>query len=190
MFAQLLGYRFGELPDGRRLIVRPVGPDDKALLQWGVEHLSPESAYRRFFSPKPRLTAAELRYFTEIDHRDHEALVAVLADDPATPVGVARFVRLADDPCAAEAAITIGDPFQGQGVGRLLLRLLADAARDRGIGRFTATMLSDNVGARRLFSSISTRVDATANGSTVELVCHLGPQRELPRGEVPDLLAA
>ena len=41
-----------------------------------------ESARLRFLAPKPRFTLAELRYLTEVDHVDHFALVAVLADAP------------------------------------------------------------------------------------------------------------
>ncbi len=153
VFAQLLGYRFAALRDGRRLLVRPIGPADKALLSWGVAHLSRESSYLRFFSSRSTLSAAELRYLTEVDHVDHHALVAVLADDPDVLVGVVRFVRQADDSAAAEVAMTIGDDYQGQGVGRHLLELAMDAARDRGIQRFVAIMLAENHGAQRLFGS-------------------------------------
>ncbi len=115
VFAQLLGYRFAALRDGRRLLVRPITPADKALLSWGVAQLSRESSYLRFFSSRSTLSAAELRYLTELDHVDHHALVAVLADDPDVLVGVVRFVRQADDSAAAEVAMTIGDDYQESG---------------------------------------------------------------------------
>jgi hypothetical protein len=70
------------LRDGTRVSVRPIRPSDAALLSAGLAHLSPESARRRFLAPKPRFTLAELRYLTEVDHVDHVALVAVLADAP------------------------------------------------------------------------------------------------------------
>jgi len=190
VFAQLLGYRFHALPDGRRVIVRPVSADDKPLLAWGVAHLSRESSYLRFFSARTKLTAAELRYLTEVDHRDHEALVAVLADQPDVLVGVARFVRQTDDPQAAEVAVTIGDAFQGLGVGRHLLSLLMDAARDRGIQRFVAIMLAENRGAHRLFRGAGKVVEVRRDGPEVRLVLDLGSVRRHPRAEVPELLAA
>lgn len=190
MFAQLLGYRFGRLSDGRRFLVRPVSPLDKDLLASGLAHLSPESVYRRFLSAKPRFTAGELRYLTEIDHVAHEALIAVLADEPSCVVGVARFVRDPHDTTCAEVAVTVGDAFQGQGVGRYLGTLIADAARDRGVQRFTATMLAENVAAHRLFAAISTRLETRHQGSVDELVVHLGHTRALPRADVPDMLAA
>ncbi|PTL58712.1 GNAT family N-acetyltransferase [Paraconexibacter algicola] len=178
------------LRDGRRVLVRPVSPDDKALIAWGVSQLSRESSYLRFFSTRNKLSAGELRYLTEVDHVDHEALVAVLADDPSTLVGVARFVRQTDDPEAAEVAMTIGDPFQGQGVGRELLELLMEAGRERGIRRFVAIMLAENTGAQRLFGNAGPVLEIRRDGGEVRLVFDLGTERTRPRAEIPELLAA
>jgi len=190
VFAQLLGYRFMSLRDGRRVLVRPIGADDKDLIAWGVAHLSRESSYLRFFSTRNKLSAGELRYLTEVDHVDHEALVAVLADDPSVLVGVARFVRQTDDHEAAEVAVTIGDEFQGQGAGRELLGLLMDAARERGIRRFVAIMLSENTGAHKLFGSAGKVLEVRRDGTEVRLVFDLGTELQHPRAEIPELLAA
>ena len=65
-------------------------------LRAGFERLSEESRYRRFLAPMQELSGSMLRYLTEVDHHDHEALVAVGAD--GTLVGVARSVRSAGDP--------------------------------------------------------------------------------------------
>src|SRR3712207_1059645 len=141
--------------DGTRILFRHIRPDDKGRLAAGLARLSPESQRKRFLMPKPRFSSSELRYLTEIDGFDHVAVVAVLADDPEAIVGVARFVRLRSEPDAAEAAIVVGDAFQGQGLGRELGRRLVEEARERDVKRFTATLLSDNVAAQRLFRAIS-----------------------------------
>jgi RimJ/RimL family protein N-acetyltransferase len=154
------------LPDGTQVAFRDIRPDDKDALSLALDRLSPESRHSRFLSPKPRFTANELRYLTEVDGTDHVAIAAVLADDPETIIGVARYVRLRDLPDTAEAAIAVGDRFQGQGLGRELGRRLADAARAGGITRFTATMLGDNVAAHRLFHSISDRLEGRVEGGT------------------------
>src|SRR5262245_28623132 len=98
------------LLDGTTVFVRPIGPEDKALLQRFVARLSPETAYRRFMSPKSSFTDAELRYLTEIDGRDHAALAAVTPD--GTLVAVARYVRSSTAPDTADMAIVVGDAWQ------------------------------------------------------------------------------
>jgi RimJ/RimL family protein N-acetyltransferase len=154
------------LTDGTEIEFRHIRPDDKGNLAAAMAGLSEESRQKRFLAPKPRLNASELRYLTEIDGFDHVAILAVLADDPDAIAGVGRFVRLSDLPDTAEAAIVVGDRFQGQGLGRELGRRMADEARERGVRRFTATLLGDNVAAHRLFHSISDRLEGRVEGGT------------------------
>lgn len=161
------------LADGTQVVLRAIRDDDKARLRTAFGRLSPESARLRFLAPKPRLTSAEVRYLTEVDGDDHVAIVAVLAHDPEFFVGVGRFVRWPDRPDAAEAAIVIGDPWQGQGLGRHIGLVLADLARAHGIRRFTASLLSDNRAAHRLFERISLRLHAEHHQGIEELVAEL-----------------
>ena len=161
------------LRNGTRVLIRPIRPDDKALLARGMASLSPQSARLRFLAPKNHLTLAELRYLTEVDHVDHYALVAVLADDPSTMAGVGRWVRDGDHPDAAEVAIVVGDCYQRQGLGTALGTALGDGARALGIARFTAMMLPENTAAQRLFAHISGRLSTRVEGGTYELVADL-----------------
>jgi acetyltransferase len=144
--------------DGTQLYVRHIKPADKDLLAKAWLELSPRSQYRRFLAPKPILTARDLRYLTEIDGHDHVALVAVRLHEPHRLVAVARYVRLKDDPEAAEVAVTVGDDMQGKRIGKQLGVLLADEARGRGIKRFTAALLADNRPALRLMSTMTDRL--------------------------------
>jgi RimJ/RimL family protein N-acetyltransferase len=152
------------LRDGTRLLVRHVRPEDKWIIAKGWSELSEASQRSRFLAPKPRLTRSELRYLTEVDGHDHVALIALRADNWNRLAGVARFVRLADDPETAEVAITVGDALQGKGVGRQLGVLIADEARKRGVKRFVASILSDNVPALRLMQRMAARLEHAENG--------------------------
>ena len=142
-----------------RVVIREIRPTDRALLAHSHDRFSDESMRRRFLSPKPRLSTTELRYLTEVDGDNHYAIVAVPLDDLNSIVGVARFVRHLDDPTAAEAAIIVADDLQGRGLGKRLAQLLGDAARDRGIRRFTASMLTDNRPALALMRTLSDRLE-------------------------------
>ena len=161
------------LTEGTEVVIRRIRPDDKERLAHALSQLSDESVRSRFLAPKPRFTGTELRYLTEIDFSDHFAFVAVLRKHPEVIVGVARWIRDARQPQEAEAAIVVADNLHGQGLGRALGLLIGDAARERGIRRFTATMLSDNEAARRLFASISARLEVHHEGATDELVAEL-----------------
>jgi RimJ/RimL family protein N-acetyltransferase len=147
------------LDDGTRVFVRPVRAGDKVALQRLIGGMSMESTRARFFTPKDHFTRAELTYLTELDGHDHVAFAAFDAGAPARLLGVSRYIRDPREPAAAEAAITITDELQGRGLGRLLGTILADAARAEGVTRFTASMLSDNVAAVRVFDSISARLE-------------------------------
>src|SRR3954447_8292598 len=155
------------------LLLRRITPEDKDALVAGLGRLSDRSVYQRFLSPKPRLSSSELAYLTEVDFVDHYALVAVLAQSPDVVVGVGRWVRSAEVPTDAEIAIVIADDLQGRGVGTELGRALADAARERGIERFTASMLPTNVAAHRLFAKIATQLQWTREHGVDEMVAPL-----------------
>jgi hypothetical protein len=93
------------LRDGSAVLIRQVQHSDAPLLADGFARLSAHSRQMRFLRRKDELSAAELRYFTDVDHHDHEALGALY---PAgRGVGIARYVRDAHDPHAAEIALTI-----------------------------------------------------------------------------------
>jgi RimJ/RimL family protein N-acetyltransferase len=143
------------LDDGARLAIRPVQPDDKPLLADAFSQLSDESRYRRFFTPLRDLDPERLAYLTELDHHDHEALLALDAPDGAC-VGVARFVRVA--PEVAEPAVVVADQWQHRGLGTALLERLAHRARAEGITRFSAIVLAQNRDAIRLLERLG---DAT-----------------------------
>src|SRR5688500_6958695 len=154
--------------------IRRIAPDDKERLARGLRQLSLESIRKRFLAAKPRFSRSELRYLTEVDGVNHIALVAVLADDPDQLVAVARCVRLPDRPATAEMAIVVGDPWQGQGLGRELAQRLADAARAAGVRRFAATMLGDNEAARRLMRTFSRRLEeGPVSGGVREVLVEL-----------------
>jgi GNAT superfamily N-acetyltransferase len=154
------------LPDGTRILIRSIDASDKLRLSVALGRLSERTIRQRFLAAKPRLSAAELRYLTEVDGRDHIALVAVLTDDPESIVAVARCVRFPDRPDTAEFAIVVGDPLQGRGLGSLLARELATTARAAGIRRFSATMAGENVAVRRLIAHFTRTLehDHTAHG--------------------------
>lgn len=134
------------LKDGTPVELRLVRPEDKSLFRDGFAQLSPETRFRRFLSEKDVLTESDLKYLTEVDGVDHVAIGAAAFDEIGRylPVGIARFVRLAERPDVAEPAVVVVDSWQGKGAGRILLERLVAAARERGIRIFRSEVLVGN----------------------------------------------
>jgi Acetyltransferase (GNAT) family len=122
-----------DLRDGSRVRIRQAHRTDRDLLARGFERLSPESRYRRFLTPMHGLDQKTLRYLTDLDHRDHEAMFAL--DESGEGVGVARYVRSAVRPDTAEVAVAVVDAWQGRGLGTLLLHAISVRARDEASAR-------------------------------------------------------
>jgi acetyltransferase len=137
-----------------------------------LAELGPDSRYRRFFSPKPRLARRELEYLLNVDGSDHVAIGAV---DPqhGTIVGVGRYVRDPYRPGVADVALEVADDLQGRGIGTALARRVVERACARGIARLTAATLRENVAARALLRRLGFRPVAT-QGPVIDFELGLG----------------
>ena len=154
------------LKDDLRVWVRPIRPEDRQQLLDGWSRLSDRSRYMRFHSAIKDLSDSQLDYLLDVDHDDHDALVAVDPDTPGEPgVGVARYIRLEDEPTIAEAAITVVDAYQRRGVGTALIGLLQRLAYDRGIRVLRNYVLAENRSMLEIFRQLDG--DVQAEGGTM-----------------------
>jgi len=172
------------LRDGSAVLIRQVRSADAPLLADGFARLGAASRQMRFLGVKKELSTADLRYFTDVDHHDHEALAAL---DRASGHGVAiaRYIRDADDPRAAEIAVTIVDDWQGRGLGTELLARLSDRARSEGIRRFTALASAGNVAVAALLSNAGARLVRRGPGTVeYEITLTNGPDCEPERSRL------
>jgi len=133
--------------DGTELLLRPVLPGDNERTMQGRVLFSNDTLYRRFMSPRVP-SPALMEYLAEVDYVDH--FVWVMTDGDGNPVADARFVRDDHDPAIAEIAFTIGDAYQGRGIGSFLIAALSVAARVDGVEKFSGRMLADNVAMRTI----------------------------------------
>jgi RimJ/RimL family protein N-acetyltransferase len=172
------------LKDGSRVLLRPGLPTDRALLAREFERLSPESRYRRFFSPLKAMTPTLLDYLTSMDYVDHFAWAALSAEPgphgEVQGIGVSRYIRL-PDPTAAEMAVTVVDDWQGKGLGRILLDALVLEALENGISRFEGDVLVEN----RPMQELLRRTGATfrhEGSGILRFSIDLPPREEALRG--------
>jgi len=164
------------LRDGTDAWIRPLERTDIGLVAESFTRMSAESRRLRFLMHKPELTTAELRYLTDVDHWDHEALVA--PDGSGRGLGIARFFREPDDERRAEVAIAVVDEAQGKGLGTRLMSLLFERAREVGIRHFTALVSDDNPAIAALLRSMSDEITIVAvsrGGDTIDYDLVLAP---------------
>ncbi|HEY2273688.1 MAG TPA: GNAT family N-acetyltransferase [Jatrophihabitantaceae bacterium] len=133
--------------DGGTVHLRPIRPDDADGIVAFHGGLSMRTRYLRYFSAYPRIPDRDLRRFTNVDHHDRVALVAILGGEI---IAVGRYEREAGTD-NAEVAFVVADAHQGRGIGSVLLEHLAAAGRESGVKRFNAVVLAENTGMVRVF---------------------------------------
>lgn len=160
------------LRDGRRFTIRALRPDDRDGLLAAVGRSSPQSLYRRFFSPKRGFTEKEIARFVNVDFVNHVALVAALEEaGRGVIIGGGRYIVV--EPGKAEVAFVVVDHYQRQGVGAALMRHLATIARDAGLKELIAEVLADNISMLKVFEQSGLRLDTTREAGLVHVALHL-----------------
>ena len=151
------------------LTVREITIDDIERLRRMFTRLSPDSVYRRFFSPIHEPSRSALLWLTSVDHAHRDAIVALDGDEI---VAVARYDERAGTN-RAEIAVTVEDAWQRLGVGRRLTKRLAMRAAEQGIESFEAVVQPDNRPAlgllRKLSPDAAVRFDQGEYAATMSL---------------------
>ena len=153
------------LADGETGYLRAMSPADAPALLAFHERQPRENLYRRFFSPKPTLTEAELQHFTDVDFVARVALVLEIHGEFAAWASYEKWPGRDD----ADVAFMVDDVHQGKGIATLLLEHLAAIARHNGISRFTADVLADNRPMLGVFSRAGWPVSRHFDSGVVEL---------------------
>jgi RimJ/RimL family protein N-acetyltransferase len=180
---QLVTLRSGDV-----VLIRQVRPDDAPALVRAYANLGEQSRYRRFFTVMPELPEATVKTAVEVDHVDHEALVAV-PEQSAEIVGECRYIRLPDQRDTADVGVTVVDAWQGRGLGSALLARLSERAVGAGIEYFTAEVLAENRTMLGLLPGLG-RVETESHGPVVSARVELAEPSRPPGPDFLDLLAA
>ena len=160
-----------EQPDGRTVTIRPIRPEDADMEQDFVKRMSDESKYYRFMDTLRELTQPMLVRFTQVDYDREMALVATLPGDDGKPtqIGVARYVTNPDGE-TVEFALAVADDWQKHGVGRRLMGVLIESARQKGYRAIVGDVLTQNTKMFRLMTSIGFTIHAHHEDPAVKRV--------------------
>jgi acetyltransferase len=134
-----------EVGTSRRLLIRPVVPEDEPSFQRAFAKLTPEEVRLRFFIPMKTLTHVAAARFTQIDYDREMALVLTERGVPGR-TEIYGVVQIAADPDLerAEYAIIVRADMTGMGLGVFLMRRIIDYARQHGIKEIFGDVLRDN----------------------------------------------
>jgi acetyltransferase len=134
-----------ELADGRKLLLRPIRPEDEPALQKMFKALTPEEVRFRFFVPQKTFSHMNTARFTQIDY-DREMVLVLTEPGIAGEMPIYGIVQLSSDPDneKAEFAILVTKDVTALGLGVYLMKRLVEYAHVRHIGRLYGDVLSDN----------------------------------------------
>jgi RimJ/RimL family protein N-acetyltransferase len=170
------------LRDGTTLRLRPIRPDDAPRLVDYYGRLSAHTAYQRFFTVMKRLPPDWARLHSAVDYRTQLALVAERGPrEQPELIGVARY-EPTEEPDTVEVAFVVLDGWQGKGLGTIMLDALLAAAVARGIKRFRAYVLADNLRMLDLLRRFTAVQERTIDAGVVELVFSRRPGPRVAQG--------
>jgi acetyltransferase len=156
--------------DGRKLLIRPIRPEDESMLNDLITSLTPEDARMRFFDTMKKLPRSQLARFTQIDYDREMALVAVERDSNGVECSLGE-VRLVADPDSAFAdfAIVLRSEIKGKGLGRLLMQRIIAYSRSRGIGELRGDTLAGNLRMQHLAHTLGFTLSTGSDRGSIDL---------------------
>jgi GNAT superfamily N-acetyltransferase len=166
------------LRDGRPVEIRALRREDREDLIRAVGHFSAQTLYRRFFTLKRGFTEQEVDYFLDVDFIKHVALVATLKEKELQSriVGGARYILT--QPGRAEVAFAVLDAYQGQGIGRALMRHLSRIARAAGLEQLDAEVLPENLAMLKIFQGCGLPMHSTRDAGVVHVSMLLSQRQQ------------
>jgi acetyltransferase len=134
-----------KLPGARKLLFRPIRPEDEPLLKRAFERLTPEETRFRFMVPQKAFSHLAMARFTQIDYdRDMVMVLTERAADGSTEIHGVTQMNVRPRDSTAEFAILVEERVSGLGLGPFMLQRIIDYARGRGIAEIHGDVLADN----------------------------------------------
>ncbi len=141
-----------KLKDGVAIILRPIKPEDEALLFDLFKSFSEETMRFRFFQVIRELSHNLLTRYCNIDYNREIAMVAETKEgDKKRIIGVVRLI-LQPERKSGEFAVAVGDAWQGRGLGSKLMDCIIEIGKDLKLETIGGDVLSTNLKMLRLCS--------------------------------------
>lgn len=158
------------LPDGTDVTIRPMRPEDAAIEQEFVRHLSEETKYFRFMHAVQELSEDMLVRFTQLDYDRELALIAVTEEKGRdVEIGVCRYA-INPDGESCEFALVVGDQWQHKAIGHRLMGSLIDAARSKGLKTMEGEVMASNHEMLKLVGTLGFTIATSHEDSSIKKI--------------------
>jgi GNAT superfamily N-acetyltransferase len=157
--------------EGERMTIRPAKPVDERRIQEHFYNLDKDDVVARFFHEKTSFVHDEVKGVSLIDYIKDLTVVAIVGEFGfGRVVGVGEYLL---DPASneAEVAFSISKTYQKKGLGKILLKKMAYAARENGIAGLMAYTSAQNRGMIKLFKTLPYKTDSFFDGELLQLRC-------------------
>jgi GNAT superfamily N-acetyltransferase len=157
--------------DGETVVIRPAKPVDERRIQEHFYNLDPDDVISRFFHEKHSFVRDDLEDMLEVDYVKDLTILAVVGEFGFGKVIAMGEYLLNPSNNMAEVAFTVNKQYQGKGLGKLLMRKLAEAARENGLAGLFAYTSPQNKGMINLFKTLPYKIKTVFEDDMVLLSC-------------------
>jgi RimJ/RimL family protein N-acetyltransferase len=157
--------------NGQEIIIRPAKPVDERRIQEHYYSLDKEDIFSRFRHEKTSFSRSDVEIRSLVDYVRDLTMLAVVGEFGFGQVVAVGECMLIEKINMAEVAFSVNKQYQNKGIGRKILRKLAETALEKGIFGLMAYTSPNNQGMIRMFKSLPYKVKSTFDGEGVMLSC-------------------
>ncbi len=164
---------------GRKVLLRPIRPEDEPNHHVLVSKVTPEDIRFRFFGLVHELPHSEMARLTQIDYDREMAFIGEYTHEDGTKetLGVVRTVTDPDNE-KAEFAVLVRSDLKGSGLGKRLLSKMIEYCGGRNTEAIVGQVLKDNTRMLKFVEHLGFVQTKTIDGDIVEVEYDLKKRRE------------
>jgi len=136
------------MKDGRQVVIRPIRAEDEPLMSKFHIGLSDRTVYMRYLSPMLLSDRVAHERLARMTHNDYDREIALVVEGEENGeravFGVARLSKLRGEEESARLSMLVSDRFQGQGLGKELIKRIIDVASHEQIKHIIAATAPEN----------------------------------------------
>lgn len=165
--------RIVTLKDGSKVLLRPIKPSDASLKRQLFYSLSKESVTRRYLGSVKAMPLKRVWPHVIVDYENEMSIVGVVEEEGTENlIAIGSYARIPNTKMA-EISVVVRDDWQNKGLGTLLVKHLAEIAKEKGFESLTAWVLVDNTKMMHIFRKLGYPIKYRIEGNVYHVVIRL-----------------